>query len=373
MKRTISLKLNLLQEQYQALERLQEEFSSACNEVVELAQLETCTNRVRLHHASYYRIREQFPQLGAQMACNAIAKVANSYRALLRKKKTTFAKIAFRKNTSIHFDKRTYSLKKGILSLFTLSKRIRVSFQTGPFQEDYLGKGSIREAELIRKGKNWYFQLVLELPDVPSAQNEGVMAVDLGENNLAATSTGKLFGGGTLRSNRDQFLALRRRIQSNGSQKAKQLLRKVSGREKRHVRHVNHEVSKGIIAEALQNDVGLIVMEDLTNIRKRVRGGQRTRTRLHRWSFNQLQTFVEYKAQSVGIDVVYISPAYSSQLCSACQTMGQRHKHRFLCPTCGNQQHSDLNASRNLCRFAASADAATCAVNRTHVAAFSGQ
>lgn len=373
MKRTVSLKLELSSEQFQALDFLQQEFSQACNEIVGLAKQETCTNRVQLHHSSYYTIREKFPRLGAQMTCNAVAKVAHSYKALLKRKKETFPKIVFRKNASVHFDKRTYSLKGDILSLFTLSKRIRVSFRTGMFQKDYLAKGSVCEAELIRKGKNWYFQLVLDLPEIPSIQGKAVMAVDLGENNLAATSTGKLFGGGTLRFARDQFLGLRSRLQSNGSQKAKQLLRKVSGKEKRHVRHVNHEVSKGIIAEALQNDVGLIVMEEMTNIRKRIRGGHRIRSRLHRWAFDQLQTFVEYKAQAAGIGVLYVNPAYSSQLCSTCQILGQRHKHRFFCSTCGNQQHSDLNASRNLCRFAASADVATCAVNRTYVAALSGQ
>src|SRR5579885_3592151 len=126
------------------------------------------------------------------------------------------------------------------------------------------------------------------------------MAVDFGENNLAATSTGKVFGGGMLRFARDQYLALRGRIQSNGTQKSKQLLRKVSGREKRHVRHVNHEVSKKIIEEALQNDVGTIVMEELTNIRRRIQGGKRIRSRLHRWAFNQMRTFVEYKVQACG-------------------------------------------------------------------------
>lgn len=70
------------------------------------------------------------------------------------------------------------------------------------------------------------------------------------ENNLAAMDTGKIWSGGELRHKRDQHFARRRRLQSNGSRSAKQLPRKVSGKERRDMRHVNHRISKEIAAEA---------------------------------------------------------------------------------------------------------------------------
>ena len=82
----------------------------------------------------------------------------------------------------------------------------------------------------------------------------------------------------------------------------------------------------------------------------------------------QLQTQIEYKALQKGLRVIYVNPAYSSQICSHCGQLGVRLGNTFTC-SCGNQQHSDLNSSRNLCRFAMSLDTATCAVNRTQVAA----
>jgi IS605 OrfB family transposase len=138
------------------------------------------------------------------------------------------------------------------------------------------------------------------------------MGVDVGENNLAAISLGKVFGGGRLRHERDRYLALRRRLQSNGSQSAKQKLRQVSGREARRMKHINHETSKAIVEAAKAAGVAKIVMEDLTHIRARIKAGKRMRARLHRWAFRQLQTFVEYKARAVGIEVEYVDPAYSS-------------------------------------------------------------
>jgi IS605 OrfB family transposase len=187
------------------------------------------------------------------------------------------------------------------------------------------------------------------------------------ENTLAAASTGKVFGGGALRHRRDRDLALRRRLQSNGSQSARQKLRHVSGKEVRRVRHVNHETSKAIVAEAEATEVRTITMEDLTHIRDRIEAGRRVRARLHRWAFRQLQTFIEYKARATGIGIQYVNPAYTSRTCSCCAGLGQRVRDRFVCAQCGLRAHADLNASRNLARIGESALSARAAVNTPNV------
>jgi IS605 OrfB family transposase len=101
-------------------------------------------------------------------------------------------------------------------------------------------------------------------------------------------------------------------------------------------------------------------------IRDRLRAGRRMRTRLHRWAFRQLQSFVEYKARAVGISVEYVNPAYSSQTCSACGQLGTRLKHRFEC-SCGLRAHADLNASRNLARIGETAVSPRAVVNTPDV------
>ncbi len=284
---------------------------------------------------------------------------------LFQKKK--FLKICFHKGRSVHFDKRTYSIKDEIISLYTLEKRIKVPMRLGPFQKTYFSQGIPKEGELVCKKGKWYFNLVLDLPDPPLQENTKLLGVDLGENNVFATSSGKIFSGGKIRYERDQFLAKRRALQSNGSQSAKQLLKKISGREGRRMRHINHELSKQIVQEAIEQKAGVIVLEDLTNIRKRIKAGKRMRTRLHRWGFRQFQMFIQYKAEANGLSVMYVNPAYSSQTCSVCGCLGVRERHLFKC-SCGNQQHADWNASQNLCRFALGIPKATCAVNRTQVA-----
>ena len=366
MKRTISIRLDTTSEHVKELLQLQEAYHYACNQIVPEVIANRCWNRVALHRLVYSKVRSTSP-LGSQMVCNAIYTVCKAYQAKSILPKEEIPQICFRRGRSIHFDKRTYSIKNETISLYTLGKRIKVSMRLGPFQKDYFSQGIAKEGELICKKGKWYFNLVLDLPDPPLQENKKLFGVDLGENNVYATSSGKIFSGGKIRHERDQFLAKRRSLQSNGSQSAKQLLKKISGREERRMKHINHELSKNIIQEAIEQNAGVIVLEELTNIRKRIKAGKRVRTRLHRWGFRQLQMFVQYKAEAKGLSVLYVNPAYSSQLCSVCGCLGVRERHLFKC-LCGNQQHADWNASQNLCRFASGTPKATCVVNRTQVA-----
>lgn len=93
-------------------------------------------------------------------------------------------------------------------------------------------------------------------------------------------------------------------------------------------------------------------MEDLTNIRSRVKGRKgRQRRRLHGWSFAQLKGFVSYKAEAKGCRVESIDPRYTSQTCCRC---GFKHRSNrktqslFKCRQCGFTLNADLLGSRNI-------------------------
>jgi len=368
MMRTACIRLKVTPEQAARLSALRRAYAEACNRLVPLVQAARCWNRVALHQLGYRALRQQ-TSLGAQMACNAIFSVCKAYRsqrALGRIPQDTPVPPLSFDRTSVHFDHRTYTLKGEAVSLNTLRGRIRVPMILGDHQRQILASGLPKEAELVFRRGKWLFNLAVESADGERVASGPVMGVDVGENTLAATSTGRIWGGETLRHRRDQHLALRRRLQSNDSQSAVQKLRQVSGKERRRVKHVNHETSKAILEEARCIGAAAIVMEDLTHIRDRLRAGRRMRTRLHRWAFRQLQGFVEYKARAIGISVVYVNPAYSSQTCSACGQLGTRLKHRFEC-SCGLRAHADLNASRNLARIGETAVSPRAAVDTPDV------
>lgn len=248
MLRTISIKLKISPEDHQKLLQVQQVSSSACNSLATIAQKYRCWNRKALHDLSYYQIRQQLV-IGSQMVCNGIRSVCDSLAALQIKKNDPVPLIEFRRTGSVHYDKRTYSIKDNkIISLYTLEGRITVGMDMGDFQRKYMEEWRPKEAELICKRGTWFFNLVIEQPDVlPLTLLRGVLGVDLGENNLAATSSGKIFGGGELRHHRDSYLALRKRLQSNGSKSSKQRLKKISGKEAGHVKHINHCISSAIM------------------------------------------------------------------------------------------------------------------------------
>jgi len=252
---------------------------------------------------------------------------------------------------------------ENVLSLYTLQGRAYIPFASSDFQQSYLQQSICKEAELLQRKGIWYFHLVLDLPNVEPKTSGNVLGIDLGENNLASCSSGKIISGGKLRYNRDKYLALRRRLQSNGSKSAKQLLNKLSGKEQRHVKHVNHEISKQLVAEAVRTNANTIALEDLTHIRDHIKARRKVRSRLHRWAWRQLQTFIEYKAAAVGIQTVYINPAYTSQTCSVCGQRGSRQKHKFSCSYCASLAHSDKNAAINIAKLALPIGLATRPVN----------
>ena len=368
MMRTASIKLSVSPKDSLVLKKLQAAYADACNPLVPFVVENRCWNRVALHNLTYLHLGTTTP-LGSQMRCNAIYSVCKAYKAqkgFKRIKKDHPVPVIRFNRASVHFDKRTCTLKENGITLYTLDGRIIVKMAPGEHQQTILNSGISKEAELIFRKGEWYFNLVIESKDAEPLESGPVLGLDIGENNLAAVSSGKVWGGGKLRHRRDGYLALRRRLQSNGTQSAKQLLRKVSGKERRRVKQVNHETSKGIVKEAQTIKASVIRMEDLTHIRKNIKGGRRIRTRLHRWAFRQLQEFVRYKAEAVGIKPMYVNPAYTSQTCSSCHQLGIRERHLFSC-TCGFRAHADINSSRNLAWIEGSILSPRAAVSRPNV------
>ena len=369
--RTASIKLAVTPDQAKRLADLQIAFADACNLLVPYVCEHRVWNRVALHNLTYDRLRRQTP-LGSQMCCNAIWSVCQVYRSQKKRgrirKDQPVPRLHFDR-ASVHFDKRTYTLAGETLSLYTLQGRIRVGMRLGEHQRRLLDRGTPKEAELVCRKGQWYFNLVVELEDSDPVTDGQVVGVDVGENNLAATSTGKVFGGGPLRHHQDKHLALIRRLQkakSNGSRSAAQKLRQVSDKGGRRNAHVNHQISKAIVEEATGTRTSVIVLEDLTHIRDRIKAGKRVRARLHRWPFRQLQKQIEYKAAAVGIRVIYVDPAYTSRTCSECGCLGRRVKHLFEC-ACGFRAHADCNAGRNLARIGGSTLPPRAAVNTPDV------
>ncbi len=70
----------------------------------------------------------------------------------------------------------------------------------------------------------------------------------------------------------------------------------------------------------------------------------------HKWAFNRLYQYVEYKAEGCGLTVEQVAPANTSRRCSECGFThpDNRENELFECLKCSYENHADYNAAKNI-------------------------
>lgn len=162
MKPQVILRMALSPGQTERLLQLQQMFAQACNHLSPIVQQTRCWNRVALHHMAYRTLRERFPALGSQMACNAIYSVSRTCRALFQNRESPYAlhklgsgplpKVLFLPQSPVYFDRHTLSLKDGRVSLYTLDGRIKFNLKLDEQQEALFRTHRLREVVMSGQG-----------------------------------------------------------------------------------------------------------------------------------------------------------------------------------------------------------------------------
>jgi IS605 OrfB family transposase len=174
------------------------------------------------------------------------------------------------------------------------------------------------------------------------------LGVDLGRRRVAVDSDGTIYESTEVNRLRAHYPKVRRSLQARCTKGARRALKRLSGREQRHMRAVNHVISRRLVdtAHATRRSLAL---EDLTGIRQRTRVHKPHRYAQQSWAFAQLRAFVTYKAQDAGVPVRLVDPAYTSQTCHRCDVRGKRDGLVFACEHCGSFD-ADINAAINISR-----------------------
>ena len=198
----------------------------------------------------------------------------------------------------------------------------------------------------------WYACLSVSM-EVPDAEPTGRwIGLDRGQNVplSAATPDGPVifWKANRIRHIRRVYAGRRKKLQAAGKHRA---MKKLERRERRMITHINHCLSKEVMALAQRGHAG-IRLEDLSGIRQRSRQHQSTKTDAGQnrdyWPFFQLEQFITYKAQLAGVAVKHVPAAYTSKSCHCCGALGTRKRHRFVCPRCAYHAHADANAAMNV-------------------------
>ncbi|MBD2313977.1 IS200/IS605 family element transposase accessory protein TnpB [Desertifilum sp. FACHB-1129] len=359
---TLSCKLQPTPEQALKIQALLKAFADACNWVNQSVK-PSVTSKIAIQSQVYQDIRARFG-LSANQAVRVCARVGTNRKTAKLKQKPVKA---FRP-TSADYDARIFAFREQDLtvSLTLLEGREHIKLDIGNYQRGRLKGRKPTSAQLCKHRDGSYhihIQLTDEAPEPIKADR--VIGVDFGRREIAKTSTGMGWDGKQLNQVRERFSRVRASLQKKASRKrdatrtkgtrssrrrCRQVLQRLSGRERRFQQWLNHTISAAIIREAKHLNA-IVAIEDLTGIRDRTNQQPRNKTERRRsnsWAFYQLRQFLSYKGIKEGVEIVVVPPAYTSQTCNRCNRIGRRSEKVFRCGHCGWHGDADFNGALNI-------------------------
>ena len=342
MKQTLMVKLATTPEQFQSLLETMERFNEACNYISELAFCHVTASQVKLHHLAYRYLREHYG-LSSQMAVRCVGKVVEQYR----RDKHKLA--SYKPHSAMVYDSRILAFK-GLdrVSILTLQGRMIIPIRIGEYQEVRMNR-IVKQTDLILRNNIFYLAVVVDATESTPDDPTGTIGVDLGITNLAVDNDGQIYSGKEVDKVRERLDNLKADLQHKGTKSAKRHLKRLSGKEARFRRHVNHVISKQLVTKA-KDTHRQIALENLKGVgESTVRKSQR---RVHKsWAFNQLRTFITYKAKIAGVLVQLVDPKYTSQECPHCHHISKgnrKSQSEFVCQSCGFALNADLVGATNI-------------------------
>ncbi|MEU9024064.1 transposase [Actinomadura sp. NPDC048394] len=305
--------------------------------------------------------------LGAQAAQHVIKRVVDAYTTLRatiragnlgeqgakRRRKAMSRPITFRLDAAHTYDDRclSWNYDARTVSIWTMDGRLKnVRFACSEAALKQLTEYRKGESDLVRRDGKWFLVATCDVPEAERYEPRDWIGVDRGISNLATTSDGDNHSGRRLDRYRRWQARKKAEIQAKKTRSAKQLLKKRARRESRHAAHINHKISKTVVAVAQRTERG-IALEQLQGIRERVTVRRDQRARQSSWPFHQLGAFIAYKARQAGVPVIEVDPAYTSQRCPRCGHTAKANRPSrgtFRCRRCGLAGPADVVAGVNV-------------------------
>jgi putative transposase len=353
MQRTIRLKLTPSLAQADALTETSRLFTQAFNRFVRLGWDAGVSNATKLHYLAYYPVRSELPTLNSNLINTARAKAAEAIKsAFALQKLSRKVSMPISEACPPRYNVHTYRVdwESQTVRMSLVGDRQTIRFSIPDYSAAYAGY-PVDTADLLFRGGVWWLHVVVTVGAPEIEKTDQVVGVDLGIVRPAVTSNNHFLGKRAWKAVEGRLFHLKRALQKKGTKSAKRHLKRVRHKQARFRRNSDHILSRQIVASVEPG--ATIVLENLTDIRKRSKVKRKTETsrRVHSWSFAQLKSFIAYKAEERGCTVVAVDPRHTSQMCSCCghtARNNRRSRGRFVCRNCGYELHADLNAARNI-------------------------
>lgn len=310
-------------------------------------------NGIRLHHEFYHPLKIKYPSLVSDLHVQARVKATEAIKGALTLKKKN-KKVSCPKSVLCppRYNLHTFKVdwESRTVRMSTTAGRQTIRFKIPSYAEKYT-RHEVDTADLLFRDGVWVLNVCLTIPAPEIKPIDIVIGIDLGLAQPAVLSNNKFLGKKSWKNIENKRFKLKRKLQAKGTKSAKRHLKKIRKSQSRFRRDCDHVLSKQVVQAVPAGST--IVVENLTNIRNSIKAKKKTenKRRLHGWSFAQLRSFIEYKAEERGCMVTGVDPRHTSQQCSCCgytAKNNRRSRGLFKCQKCGFTLHADLNAARNI-------------------------
>lgn len=231
--------------------------------------------------------------------------------------------------------------------------------------------GIMKTCTIKREGTHWYVVFTCEVEqELVYHPSEKVVGIDLGLLHFGTLSDGSTIENPRyLRASEQKLKKLQEAL--SGKKRGSKRRRKAAQRVGNHHRHIRNQRRDFHHKEArkLVNSYGMIVFEELqpANMSKRPKpkqdeatgaylpNGASAKAGLNKSildaGWGQFQQIVVNKAEWASSRVLFVSPQYSSQMCSSCGAIQKKElSERWHSCSCGCSLDRDHNAAINIKR-----------------------
>ena len=243
------------------------------------------------------------------------------------------------------------SLRDGILRLSNGKGNPPITLQSTVepvYVEMYFQRGS------------YYFSLVYKVHTPPKHETGKTVAIDIGEIHPIVSHDGEqtiIYNGRALRAIKQYINKFKAYIQSkmdrcikrsNRWYRLKRIKIKILAKLNAQLKDAEHKITSRFISDCLKAKADTIVIGKLKGIRQRAKFSKKSNQKVHQWAFARLQFMICYKAELAGLNIKFVSEAYTSQTCPSCGNRKKPANRNYHCNHCGFQYHRDGVGAINL-------------------------
>jgi putative transposase len=188
---------------------------------------------------------------------------------------------------------------------------------------------TLRKAIQIKNINGHYYINLIWFKEIASKTAGKSIGIDMGYKKLITSSDRQIINGNLS----DIYSKISKKRQ--GSKSFKKCLA-----------HRDNEINR-LCNNLDTKDISKIIIEDLNNVKHKKRYHT---NKIQRWSYRKTIDKLVRMSEVKGIELVKVSPAYTSQTCSKCGHVDEKSRNgeHFSCTCCSYQIDADYNAAINI-------------------------